>query len=187
MSSPSTGNLGLQWIKELVRQEQNIEAEGKISLPNTTPSKEDLLQHTIEFMHQMRKAFTEQCAIFNHLKGFVGSVRIYGIDKTQADFMLFRHGHKMIFSVRDPGLISIRIVFNSQVLGRNLTSPINPTNDSKKEKQTQLKQHEAEPADFIKGYWAAFNELKWTYNDQSINIDYLIRYYFSLFVKNSMK
>ena len=179
MSSTSESNHKAEWIKELVRQEQNIEREGKVSLPATTPSREDLLQHTTEFMHQLRSAFTEQCAVFNHLKGFVGSVRIYGIDKTQADFMLFRHGHKMIFSVRDPGLISIRIVFNTHVLGRNLSSP----DPDKKEEQPR----QEEAADFIKGYWGAFNELKWTYNDQGINIDYLIRYYFSLFVKNSMK
>ena len=78
-------------------------------------------------------------------------------------------GHKLIFSIREPGLISVRMKFNDQLLNSNTNSTTE------------------EPADFIKGEWGPFNELKWTYNDQTINIDYLIRYYMTVFVKNSVK
>ena len=157
------------WIKDLVRLEQNMEAAGQISVPETSPSHEKLAEHTLEFMRQLRTAFTANSAVFNHMKGFLGSLRIYGIADTQADFMLFRHGHKLIFSMREPGLISVRMKFNDQLLNNNKKTP---TED---------------PADFIKGEWGPFNELKWTYNDQKINIDYLIRYYMSVFIKNSVK
>ena len=156
------------WIKDLVRLEQNIETTGQISLPETKPSQEQLTEHTIEFMRQLRTAFTAHSAVFNHMKGFLGSLRIYGIADTQADFMLFRHGHKLVFSIREPGFISVRMKFNDQVLNNNKSS----TED---------------PADFIKGEWGPFNELQWTYNDQKINIDYLIRYYMTVFVKTSVK
>ncbi len=162
-------NKETDWIKDLVRREQDMEATGQISLPETSPSKEHLAEHTFEFMRQLRRAFTADSAVFNHLKGFLGSLRIYGIANTQADFMLFRHGHKLIFSVKEPGLISVRMKFNNQLLNNNSNV------------QTE------EPADFIKGEWGPFNELKWSYNDQTINIDYLIRYYMTLFVKNSVK
>ena len=153
------------WIKDLVRLEQDMEAKGQISLPVSTPSREQLEEHTFEFMRQLRTAFTANSAVFNHMKGFLGSVRIYGIADTQADFMLFRHGHKLIFSVKDPGFISVRMKFNDQILSKDT----------------------AEPADFLKGEWGPFNELQWTYNDKQINIDYLIRYYMTTFVKNSVK
>ncbi len=157
------------WIKDLVRLEQDMEATGQISLPEARPSKEQLSEHTFEFMQELRTAFTSHSAVFNHLKGFLGSLRIYGIANTQADFMLFRHGHKLIFAVKEPGLISVRMKFNSQLLGQNKNTPAE------------------EPADFIKGEWGPFNELKWIYNNQTINIDYLIRYYMTVFVKNSVK
>ncbi len=160
-------NKETQWIKELVRLEQDMETTGQISLPETGPSQEQLAEHTFEFMKQLRTAFTANSAVFNHIKGFLGSLRIYGIANTQADFMLFRNGHKLIFSVREPGLISVRMKFNDQLLS--------------KKKPTE------EPADFIKGEWGPFNELQWTYNNQKINIDYLIRYYMTVFVKVSVK
>lgn len=160
-------NKETKWIKELVRLEQNMETAGEISLPEAQPSKEQLEEHTIEFMRQLRTAFTAHTAVFNHMKGFLGSLRIYGIADTQADFMLFRHGHKLVFSVREPGLIAVRMKFNDQLLNN--------------------KTPEEEPSDFIKGEWGPFNELKWTYNDQKINIDYLIRYYMTVFVKTSVK
>ena len=96
-------NKETNWIKDLVRLEQNMETAGEISLPETQPSKEQLIEHTLEFMRQLRTAFAAHAAVFNHIKGFLGSLRIYGIADTQADFMLFRHGHKLVFSVREPG------------------------------------------------------------------------------------
>lgn len=164
----SSESKGTNWIKDLVRLEQDMEAKGQISLPETNPTQEQLLEHTLEFMRQLRTAFTAHSAVFNHMKGFLGSLRIYGIANTKADFMLFRHGHKLIFSVKDPGLISVCMKFNNQLLNTKNTNS-------------------EEPADFIKGEWGPFNELKWTYNDKTINIDYLIRYYMTVFVKNSVK
>lgn len=161
-------NKDTNWIKDLVRLEQDMEAKGQISLPETSPTQEQLLEHTLEFMRQLRTAFTAHSAVFNHMKGFLGSLRIYGIANTKADFMLFRHGHKLIFSVKDPGFISVCMKFNNQLLNTKNTNP-------------------EEPLDFIKGEWGPFNELRWTYNDNIINIDYLIRYYMTIFVKNSVK
>ena len=159
-------NKDTAWIKNLVRMEQDIEASGQVSLPEAVPGVEELSEHTHEFMRQLRAAFTSYCSVFNHIKGFLGSLRIYGIANTKTDFMLFRHGHKLIFSVKDPGLIAIRFNFNTPLSAE-------PAHQ--------------ESADFLKGEWGAFNELKWTYNNDTVNIDYLIRYYISLFVKNSLK
>ena len=162
-------NKDMQWIKNLVRMEQDMETSGQVSLPEAAASPDELAEHTDEFMKQLRSAFTSHCSVFNHIKGFLGSLRIYGIAGTKVDFMLFRHGHKLIFSVKEPGLMSIRMNFNSNIL---MTG-----NETKQQ----------EPSDFIKGEWGPFNELKWTYNNKPISIDYLIRYYMSLFVKNSIK
>ena len=165
----SEHNKSAKWIKDLVRLEQDMEAKGQISLPESDPSREQLAEHTFEFMRHLRTAFTANSAVFNHIKGFLGSLKIYGIAETKADFMLFRNGHKLIFSIRDPGLISVRMKFSDQLQLLN------------KKKSME------EPADFIKGEWGPFNELQWTYNNKKINIDYLIRYYMTVFVKTSVR
>jgi hypothetical protein len=46
---------------------------------------------------------------------------------------------------------------------------------------------EAQPSDLLRASWGAFGQLKWTYNDHPINIDYLVRYYMSRFVKDSAR
>ena len=167
MSLPEGKNTN--WIKNLARAEQKLETEGQISLHSSTPSTKELTEHTQEFMHQIRSAFIAQARLFNHIKGFLGSLRIHGIADTHADFMLFRHGHKLIFSVKEPGLISIQIKLHHQNHPQSQPAPT------------------TEPADFIKGEWGPFNELKWTYNNQRINIDFLVRYYMTMFIKNSVK
>ena len=156
------------WIKDLVRQEQN-QGGRESFLDQNTPSYDELAAESIEFLKDLRTAFTNCSVTFNHLKGFLGSLRIYGIAGTLADFMLFRKGHRLVFSMQEPGLISVQMKLNQQIL--------NPTEGQKPDHSTS--------ADYIKAEWGAFNELKWTYNNQPINIDYLLRYYMTLFVKNS--
>ena len=41
--------------------------------------------------------------------------------------------------------------------------------------------------DVLKADWGAFGQLNWTYNDRPIQLDYLIRYYMSRFVRDSAK
>ena len=153
------------WIKELVRSESDTDASrhGTFS-EDITPSQSDLAEHSMEFLKQLKTAFTTQFADFNRLKGFSGSVKIYGIADTEADFMLFRKGHKLVFSLKEPGLIAVQMKFNDQILNTTMSG---------------------QSADLIKGEWGPFNELKWTYNNQAIDINHLIRYYITYFVKNS--
>ena len=42
-------------------------------------------------------------------------------------------------------------------------------------------------ADILRAAWGAFGQLIWTYNDHTINLDYLVRYYMSRFVKDSAR
>ena len=161
------------WIKDLASQELNIEASHYSAFStDINPSQNELAEHSLEFLKQLKTAFTAHFAVFNHIKSFSSSVKIYGIADTKADFMLFRKGHKLIFSLKEPGLITVRMKFNDHKL-----IPGTLAGESAVE----------EPADLIKGEWGAFNELKWTYNNQAINIDYLLKYYMTYFVKNSAR
>ena len=158
------------WIKNLVQQENKMEASGQMSFQSAIqPSEEDLKEHTIEFLKQLRTAFTQNISVFNQLKGYMGSIRIYGIIETESDFMLFRNGYKLVFFMKGPGLIAIRFSNSENSL---------PGQDSHSTHQ---------PCDYLKGTWGSFGELKWTHNNQPIRIDYLVRFYITHFVKQSVR
>lgn len=158
------------WIQRLAHQEDKLETKGEVSFqtfPST--SNEELEEHTVEFLKQLRVGFTQSVSLFNQMKGYIGSIRIYGISNTESDFMLFRNGYKLIFSMKGPGLIAIRFLNTQDVLPRSDSEQTPPA------------------AQYVKGVWGAFGEMKWTHNEQAIKIDYLIRYFMTHFVKQSIR
>ena len=156
------------WIKNLAYQEDQMEKKGEVAFRTSSKkdiSTEEFKLQTNEFLKQLRTAFAQHIAYFNQLKGYLGSIRIYGIAQTQADFMLFRGGCKLVFSMKEAGLIAIRFS-NADDITYSQKTPI--------------------PMDYIKATEAPFGEIKWTYNDHDIKVNYLIRYYLTQFVKQSI-
>jgi len=161
----------LSWIKELVLAEQQMEEAGVVDMEAGFDPSRQLEEATVEFINDLKAAFIEAASAFNQLKGTtLGHLRIYGISKTKADFMLFRNGYKLIFSLRQPGVIGV----SYSTAGAHYI-PGSP----------QEEQHT--PTDLLQANWGAFGQLAWTYKDHSINIDYLVRYYMSRFVKDSAR
>lgn len=161
----------LTWIKELVLAEQQMEEAGVVDMSAGFDPDRQLEEATLEFINDLKAAFVEAASAFNQLKGStLGHLRIYGISKTQADFMLFRNGYKLIFSMREPGTIVISY-----------------SNAGAHYVPGALAKDEEGPSDTLRANWGAFGQLKWTYNDHPINIDYLVRYYMSRFVKDSAR
>lgn len=160
----------LTWIKELVLAEQQMEEAGVVDMEAGFDPNRQLEEATIEFINDLKAAFVEAAAAFNQLKGStLGHLRIYGISKTKADFMLFRNGYKLIFSLRQPGLITVAY--------SNAGAHYVPGTTKE----------DSGPSDILRASWGAFGQLAWTYNDHPINIDYLVRYYMSRFVKDSAR
>ena len=160
----------LSWIKELVLAEQQMEEAGVVDMEAGFDPARQLEEATVDFINDLKASFVEAASAFNQLKGStLGHLRIYGISKTQADFMLFRNGYKLIFSLRQPGLITI--TYSSA--GAHFVPG--------------AAKEEPGPSDQLRAAWGAFGQLVWTYNDHRINIDYLVRYYMSRFVKDSAR
>ena len=161
----------LTWIKELVLAEQQMEEAGVVDMEAGFDPARQVEEATYEFINDLKAGFVEASAAFNQLKGStLGHIRIYGISKTKADFMLFRNGYKLIFSMRQPGLISVSY---SSAVANYVPG--------------QTKPDERVGSDSLRASWGAFGQLIWTYNDHEINMDYLIRYYMSRFVKDSAR
>lgn len=162
------------WIRELVSADEQIEKSVMIDMNLGLDTQRILINDTIQFLLRLKTDFAETAAVFNELKPTaLGRIKVYGIAKTHADFMLFRNGYKMIFSVKNAGLISMRFHYVG-----NLAIP-QPT---QKEQVTIVMDEE-----LFEGKWGAFEEVVWSFKGLSFKPEYLVRHYMTMFIKESSR
>jgi hypothetical protein len=166
----------LFWIKELVRSEDQMEESGMVDLAIGLDNEKNLISETFRFMSDLKNQIIEAATAFNELKTSpLGRIKIYGIAKTQADFMLFRNGFKMIFSFKDPGAISIRFNF----MGPNYIPTTIPTLQNSN--TAVMEEH------LVQGRKGPFHELVWTFQEQPVQMASIVRYHLTLFIRESSK
>ncbi len=166
----------LSWIKDLVRAEQKMEESGVVDFSFGFDPQQLLLTESTGFLESLKSAFIESSSSFNQLKAStVGRVKIYGISNTVADFMLFRNGFKLIFALKEPGVISIRFHY----VGAGFVQMPAATDNGAKVP--------AGEEDHLIARWGAFGDLVWTYHEQIVKADYLVRYYMTRFIRESAK
>ncbi len=166
------------WIQELVHAESLIENEGMIEAPEDVSPEQLIIQESIQYLIQLKNEFQDAMTAFNELKGDVpGLVKLYGIAKTHSDFMLFRHGYKLVVSFKAPGMISIRVNFipSSYVPSSTALSPQN------------FKEKLIGEECLIEARFGAFGELHWVHENIPVKIDYIVKYFFTLFTKESTR
>ncbi len=164
----------LGWIKDLVRSEQRMEESGVIDTSYGFDPQQLLISDSIAFLQRLKSEFVEAASAFNQLKSStVGRIKIYGISNAQADFMLFRNGFKLIFSLKEPGVVGIRFHYVSGAFVLPNASDNGATAPSDE--------------DVIQARWGAFGDLIWNFQDQPIKIDHLVRYYMTRFIRESAK
>ncbi|AGH96287.1 hypothetical protein A11Q_2071 [Pseudobdellovibrio exovorus JSS] len=162
------------WIRELVSADEQIEKSVMIDMNLGLDTQRILVNETIAYLLRLKGDFAEASASFNELKPTaLGRIKIYGIAKTHADFMLFRNGYKMIFSIKNAGLISIRFHYVG-----NLAIP----QPQQKENVTIVMDEQ-----LIEAKWGAFEEVLWTYKGQGFKPEYLVRHYMTVFIKESSR
>ncbi len=166
------------WIQELVHAESLIENEGLIESPEELSPEQLLVQESVQFLISLKNEFQDAMTAFNELKGDVpGLVKMYGIAKTHSDFMLFRHGYKLVVTLKAPGIISLRVNFipSSYVPA---TTNVNP--QAFKEK---LIGEEC----LVEARYGAFGEVHWVHENIPVKIEYIVKYFFTLFTKESTR
>jgi hypothetical protein len=164
-------------LQELVKAEESIEESGMIDLNPQGDLNRALARESVQFLQYLKDEFIEAANTFNQIKKSpLGRIKIYSIAKTEADFMLFRNGYKMIFSLKSPGQVSIRFNF----IGPNFMEAQMPTVTAASA-ISYLEEH------VIEAKCGPFNELLWTYQGQSIKVNNLIRHHLSMFVRESAK
>ena len=168
----------ISWIRELVKAEEQMEENGVIDLSVGIDSEKALVNESVRYLTNLKNKFIESSVAFNELKASaLGRLKIYGIAKTPADFMLFRNGYKMIFSLTAPGEVSIRFNF----LGPGAHIPTQIPTAQLSAASSLIEEH------ILKARIGAFGDLKWTFRDQVIELENVVRYHMTLFIKESAK
>jgi hypothetical protein len=160
------------WVKDLVESERKMEESGIIDLSSMPDETRDLKEKTNEFLKVIKDAFVDYSSTFNNLKNStLGSVKIYGISNTVADFMLFRNGYKLLFTAIEVGRIAISFqAGTAQFLHAPGQANAVIGND-----------------EFLDAKYGPFGEMAWTYRGTSVNPEYLVRYYLTRFIRESAK
>lgn len=166
----------VDWIKDLIRVEREMDEEGVVDISPVINPEQSLHDSTIQYLKDIREKLVDLTTAFNQLRGnAIGGIKIYAISRTEADFMLFRNSYKLIFSAKAPGQIAIRFQSHIPTLAAAGASP-DPNFGTV-----------AYDEDIIHARWGAFGEINWTYDNLPVNVDYLVRYYLSRFIKESAK
>lgn len=168
----------INWIQDLVKAEERMEETGVVDMSIGYDNEKYLTHETLQFLQIMKNQMIDAANSFNDLKASpLGRIKIYGIAKTQADFMLFRNGYKMIFSYKAPGVISVRFNFlgPSQYISAQVpTANASVTSQLMEEHQIIAKK-------------GPFHDMVWTFQEQPIQIEAAVRYHVTLFIRESAK
>ena len=166
----------MDWIKDLVSAERKIEETGMVDI-SIGLDDQYLKQETIKFLLNIKNLFIDSASVFNQMRGLsVGGVKIYGISNTESDFMLFRNGYKLLFSIKNPGVIRICFAYQRASIMPKTTS-----------KDGQPKLQDTTNEDILEAKWGCFGQLQWMHRNHILDTSYLVRFYLSRFIKESAK
>jgi hypothetical protein len=156
----------MPWAAELAHTERRMERLGEVEYSTSFKKQEMLKTQTSEFMAVLRHEFARQIETFNQARqSGAQAVHLYRITNTEQDFMLFRNGVKLVVSGQRSG--RVLFAFN-QFLGQIYASTQNPNFE-------------------LEAQWNAFEQLVWTYRGDRVQLQDVIRFFLSEFVRQSYK
>lgn len=171
-----------EWVHDLIKAEEQIEETGVIEFGESIDAERTMVGAALSFLTQLRQHFTEAVEVFNQLKASnSGKLKIYGIAKTHADFMLFRNGFKLVFSLKQPGVISIRTHFLNPTIPAVASLNLMGNTIANSMSAPQFRCEE----ELLEMMWGPFNETVWTYKGQPVKAESVVKYYLTKFVHDT--
>ncbi len=165
----------IQWLKDLAKAEEQMEDSGLVDISIGQDLDRAMARETLQFLLQMKTEFIDFATAYNELKKSpLGRVKVYGIARTHGDFMLFRNGFKMIFSLKAPGQITAKFQF--------MGSQWVPQTGESANQGTELMAEQ-----MLEAKWGAFQDVSWTFQNQPIRLESMVRFYFLRFIRESAK
>jgi hypothetical protein len=154
------------WAVDLAQTESRMERMGEVEYSNSFKKQELLKIQTAEFMSVLRQEFGRHIEIFNESRrSGAHAVHLYRITNTEQDYMLFRNGVKLVVSGQRSG--RILFAFN-QFLGQIYATQQNPHFE-------------------LEAQWGPFDQLLWTYKNERVQVQDVVRFFLTEFVRQSYK
>jgi hypothetical protein len=163
------------WIEELALQEVNMDQSGIVHFNHHISPQSLLEESSINMMEEMRELFEVYVHKFNQnilINESQRQIKIYKISGTVNDFMLFRNSLKLILARKSADNISIGFLSHSGGLYSARLNSMTPAENVVHE---------------IQGSLGAFNEVKWRFRGEPVNINALVRHYLTEFIKLSAR
>ena len=165
----------VSWIESLAMEEVNMEESGVIRFHDHLNTQQLLEESSLNFVNKLKDRFEFYTALFNQYRSNRDnsrSIKVFRISNTVNDFMLFRNSLKLIVARRAPDVISIGFLSNNGGLfAARLAN----------ENQSVHAIHE------IKAHLGPFNNITWRFQGEPIEVEPLVKYYLSEFIKNSSR
>lgn len=165
----------VSWIESLAMEEVNMEESGIIRFHDHLNTQQLLEESSLNFVNKLKDRFEFYTALFNQYRSNRDNsraIKVFRISNTVNDFMLFRNSLKLIVARRAPDVISIGFLSNNGGLfAARLGS----------ENQSVHAIHE------IKAHVGPFNNITWRFQGEPIEVEPLVKYYLSEFIKNSSR
>lgn len=168
-------SISTKWIENLALEEINMEESGVVNINEHLNPTRLLEESSIELMEALRERFEVYLTKFNQYRGERGSsglIKIFKISNTINDFMLYRNSLKLVVARRSADVISIGFLSNS---GGLFAARLNFENQASK------KLHE------IKAHVGPFNDIKWKFQGENIDVDSLVKHYLTEFIRHSAR
>ncbi len=150
------------WIQNLI-EEEKTHSSGHVR-PVKSSSKEALSRNSLKFLTVTKESFLNLAYAYNQARNSeAGQVKVYNISKTQADFMIFRNGFRLIFTLKGPGHIDVLSSRPATLSGENKLV-------LEKNLLAQL---------------GAFDEISWTCENKAFKVESMVKYYLKNFIQAS--
>lgn len=166
------------WLHELAKAEIHPEAEKLLQLGKSFDPQQLVEESTIDFLTELKEQFNEFTKIFNSYSENgtkFAEIKVYSIAQAAADFMLFRHQIKLIFSNSNHG--AIHIGFAQHVRGNIAIDGQSPSSTDLSKSQPHLSSQE------LLAQVGPFRDVFWTFQGEKVTPEQVSKFYFIEFSK----
>lgn len=168
-----TSHLSQSWIEGLALEELNMDESGIIHINEHHNPIHMLEESSIHFMDGLKEQFELSVDKFNQYRGGASSnamIKVFKISNTVNDFMLYRNSLRLIITRKANDLININLVGNSpEAMGGN------------------NQQLNGQSGIDIKAHMGPFNQITWRFDGELVNLQAVVKYYLSLFIRHSAR
>jgi hypothetical protein len=165
----------VSWIENLALEEVNMEESGIIRFNDHLNTQQLLEESSLNFVNKLKDRFEFYVSLFNQYRSnrdTSRAIKVFRVSNTVNDFILFRNSLKLIVARRAADVVSIGFLANNGGLyGGRLA------NDN----QTIHAIHE------IKAHVGPFNTITWRFQGEPVEVEALVKYYLTEFVKQSSR